>query len=381
MRLTAQFVHDQSSQLVLQCIEDAGYRGYFVGGCVRNAILGEPVHDIDIASSATPDEATTLFVSKGLKVVPTGVEHGTITVVAGGVAHEVTSFRKDVQTDGRRAVVAFSDNISDDARRRDFTMNALYADRNGQVIDPLGGLCDLQSRRVRFIENAEQRIKEDYLRSLRFFRFHAWYGDPEAGLDADALSAIAQNLTGLDGLSAERVGAEMLKLLAAPDPAPAVASMASVGVLAHILPGADPRFLAPLIHAEAGTHPDPVRRLAAIGGVDGATRLRLTRVQSRQLDRLVEASTADMGPAEMGYRFGEPTAIDSMLLRSAMFGVPFDQADIERIQFGALQKLPVGSGDLMPEYEGKELGKRLKEIEKIWIESGFKLTRGDLLRH
>ncbi|MGR3290820.1 MAG: CCA tRNA nucleotidyltransferase, partial [Paracoccaceae bacterium] len=205
-RIAGEWLDNPDTQAVLALLSDAGHQVYFVGGCVRNALLGAPVSDIDIATDATPDRVTRLAESAGLKVIQTGIDHGTVTIVSGAIAHQVTTFRKDITTDGRHAVVAFSDNIVDDARRRDFTMNALYADAGGAVTDPLGGLDDLTHARIRFIDDANARIKEDYLRSLRFFRFHAWYGDPSEGLDAEALAAIAGNLEGLASLSKERVG-------------------------------------------------------------------------------------------------------------------------------------------------------------------------------
>ena len=177
--------------------------------------------------------------------MPTGLAHGTVTVVAGGRPFEVTTFRRDVETFGRRAVVAFSTDLRDDAARRDFTMNALYVRPDGTVVDPLGGLPDLRAGRVRFVGDGAARIAEDYLRILRFFRFHAWYGDPAAGLDPDGLAACAALQDGLARLSRERVGAEVTKLLAAPDPAPAVGPMAAAGILARVLPGADAAALAP----------------------------------------------------------------------------------------------------------------------------------------
>src|SRR5690606_12242514 len=173
------------------------------------------------------------------------------TVIAGHEPHEITTFRRDVETLGRHAVVAFSDRIEEDAARRDFTMNALYSRADGQVLDPLGsGLADLAARHVRFVGNPEDRIREDYLRILRFFRFTAWYGDPAEGPDPDGLAACAEHALGLEGLSRERVGAEIKKLLSAPDPAPAVAAMQATGVLRHVLPGADARAVGPLVHLE-----------------------------------------------------------------------------------------------------------------------------------
>ncbi|MEP1942651.1 MAG: CCA tRNA nucleotidyltransferase, partial [Sulfitobacter sp.] len=204
----APWLTSNSARSVYDAVAAAGHQVFYVGGCVRNALLGAPVSDVDMATSATPEQVIHLSKQAGLKPVPTGIDHGTITVVADGIGYELTTFRRDVQADGRRAVVAFSEDIRDDARRRDFTMNALYADREGVIIDPLGGLDDLRAAKLRFIEDADQRIREDYLRALRYFRFHAWYGNNSEGLDAEALGAIASNLDGLKTLSAERVGAE-----------------------------------------------------------------------------------------------------------------------------------------------------------------------------
>ncbi len=262
-RLTSDWINTSETQAVCAALTDAGAQALFVGGCVRNALIGEPVSDIDIATDALPERVMEATAAAGLKPVPTGIDHGTITVVSGGLPYEVTTFRRDVETDGRRAVVAFSTDVTEDATRRDFTMNALYATPDGDVIDPLGGLQDLHDRLVRFIGNADDRIREDHLRSLRFYRFHAWYGDPERGMDPDALAAIARHLNGLEVLSHERIGAEITKLLGSPDPAPAVASMRQTGVLQRVLPGADDRALAPLVHLTQNR--DPMLRLAALG--------------------------------------------------------------------------------------------------------------------
>lgn len=280
----------------MKMLTDAGYQAYFVGGCVRNALIGTPVNDIDIATDALPEKVMQLAEAAGFRAVPTGIDHGTVTVVSKSIPHEITTYRNDVETDGRRAVVAFSTNITDDARRRDFTMNALYADIDGNVLDPLGGLDDLKARRVRFVDDPNDRITEDYLRTLRFFRFHAWYGDPQAGMDADALAAIASNLERLDTLSRERVGSEFKKLLTARDPAPAVGAMMQAGVLTRLLPGADNQFLAPLVHLDAAFPPDPIRRLAALGGQDVATRLRLSREDARHL-KVLRDQMGDTKPA------------------------------------------------------------------------------------
>ena len=238
VNIDADWLRSQATQKVFALLGDAGHQVFAVGGCVRNSLLNERVRDIDLATDARPERVLGLAKSAGFQAIPTGISHGTVTVLSDGVAFEITTFRRGVETDGRRAVVAFSDRIEDDARRRDFTMNALYADAEGRVHDPLGGLPDLEARRVRFIEDPVQRIREDYLRSLRYFRFHAWYGSAEEGFDPEALDAIARNLDGLAALSRERVGAEVKRMLDASDPAMALAGMRNTGVLAAILPGA-----------------------------------------------------------------------------------------------------------------------------------------------
>nr|WP_235439092.1 CCA tRNA nucleotidyltransferase [Candidatus Rhodobacter lobularis] len=353
------------------------YQVFAVGGCVRNTLLGVPVADVDLSTSARPDQVTAAAELVGLKAIPTGIDHGTITVVSGGIPHEVTTFRRDVATDGRRAVVAFADTIKEDALRRDFTMNALYAQPDGTVEDPLGGLPDLQARRVRFIEDAAQRIREDYLRILRFFRFHAWYGDQSAGLDVDGLAACAANSDGLETLSKERVGTEMLKLLAAPDPAPAVAAMAQAGNLTRILPGADTSALAPLVHLEDRFAPDPIRRLAAIGGQAVPENLRLSKADARKLAQLREAATNTDPPAILGYRLGAEAATDAILVRHALLSEPLPNNLTDQIKRGAQAVFPIKAADLHE--EGPALGAKLRALEASWIASDFTQSKAELL--
>jgi poly(A) polymerase len=381
-RIAGDWIGAPETQAVFDALEAGGYRAFFVGGCVRNALLREKVTDVDISTDAVPEEVIRLAKAAGLNPVPTGIEHGTITVVSGGEGHEVTTFRRDVETDGRRAVVAFSTDIADDARRRDFTMNALYADRTGVVIDPLGlGLADLAARRIRFIEDAEARIREDYLRILRFFRFHAWYGHPEDGIDPETLAPIAMNLAGIDSLSRERVGHEMRRLLEARDPAPSLAAMAACGVLGRVLPGADPRFVAPLVHAEEqlAIKPDAMRRLAALGGEEPAEALKLSKAEARRLDELVKAVASGAQVAELGYRHTEEAAVDAALLRAAFGGVDPDPKATDEARRGAAARFPVAAADLMPRLQGAALGQALKALEADWIASGFALSREDLL--
>lgn len=378
-RISADWLQQDATAAVMRMLGDAGHRALFVGGCVRNVLLGVPVADLDISTDALPDQVIALAKAAGLQAIPTGYEHGTVTIMSGGIPHEVTTFRKDVETDGRRAVVAFSLDVADDARRRDFTMNALYADMNGNVLDPLGGLPDLRARTVRFIEDADQRIKEDYLRSLRFFRFHAWYGDPVRGLDSDALAAISMNLGGLDTLSKERVGSELLKLLTAPDPAPAVAAMEQTGVLTAFLPGANSRALPILIHAEGDEPADPIRRLAVLGGKDIADKLRLRKRDNTRLSTLRNGIESGQKLQELAYREGRDAAVNIALLRAAIFEMPVSEGFQQIAESASQQVFPVTASDLMPDFSGPELGEKLKEIENRWIHSDFELTRSQLL--
>lgn len=378
MRVSGTWLNGQGTQTLMARLEDAGHQVFFVGGCVRNALINQPVEDVDLATDARPETVSYIAETAGFRVVPTGLEHGTVTVIADGRPHEVTTFRRDVETFGRHATVAFSDRIEDDAARRDFTMNALYADRSGRVLDPLGGLPDVQARCVRFVGNAVTRIQEDYLRILRFFRFHALYGDASQGLDADGLAACAELSAGLETISRERIGAEIRKLLAAVDPAPSVAAMAQAGVLSRILPGADHRLLAPLVHLEQGVPPDWLRRLAALGGEDVADRLRLSRAQARELDSLRAAIGNWESPAVLGWRLGLQRGKDAVLLRaSVLLQCPAD-TDMDEVIRGASAQFPIRAADLAP-LSGATLGARLKELEQRWIDSDLRADKSQLL--
>lgn len=379
MKITDDWIRVEGVQTVLHLLTDAGHQGLLVGGCVRNALIGAPVADIDIATDAVPERVIELAKAFGLKVVPTGIDHGTVTIVINSEPHEVTTFRRDVATDGRRATVAYATDIREDAGRRDFTMNALYADADGRIVDPLNGLPDLQARRVRFVGDADARIREDYLRILRFFRFHAWYGDPAEGMDAAAIAACAANSAGIDALSRERIGHEMRRLLAAPDPAPAVAAMQATGVLARILPGADAKTLALLVHLEAPYAPDWLRRLAALGGEGHADALRMSRDEARRFDILRHEIGNCAGAAELAYRYGADLARDITFLRGAIFETPLPSGWENATALGAGAEFPLRAADLMPGLTGPELGARLKQLEARWIASGFKLSREQLL--
>lgn len=380
MRLAGQpWLQHPATQRVCATLTAQGAAAYFVGGCVRNALMGVPVADIDLATDATPEEVLELAKAAGIKAIPTGIDHGTVTLVEGHIPHEVTTFRRDVATDGRRAVVAFSKDIAEDAARRDFTMNALYARPDGALVDPLKGLLDLEHRRVRFIGNAGDRIREDHLRTLRYFRFHAWYGNHDAGFDPEALAAIAENLEGLTKLSKERITSELLKLLAAQDPAPSVAIMRQTGVLGQILPGADDRALAILIHLEGERSPDPVCRLSTLGGSNLQEHLRLSKQQARRHDLLRQCAEGSAGAAEIAYRHDADTAYNALVLRAALLEQPLAKDVEQDIALGSDSCFPVSAQDLMPDLSGSALGTTLKQLEATWIASGFALGRDELL--
>lgn len=365
-----------AAQPVLHALTRAGHQAWPVGGCVRNAVLGLPVTDTDIATDARPEAVIAAANDAGLRAVPTGLDHGTVTLVHDGQGYEVTTLRRDVETDGRHARVAFDADLAQDAARRDFTMNALYAMPDGALMDPLGGLRDLLARRVRFVGDPAARIAEDALRILRFFRFTAQYGDPAIGIDADGLAACAEGQAGLDLLSAERITAELRKLLTAPDPAPAVAAMAQAGILTRLLPGADTRALAPLVHLEQDFSPQWLRRLVVLGG--DPARLRLTRPEARDLPRLRDAVGNMAPPAEVGHLLGEALGRDAMLVRAALLETLLPPDWAKQVARGAQARFPVRAQDLAP-LTGADLGARLRDLKARWITSDFRLSRDDLL--
>lgn len=385
---------DDALQALMSAFEGAGHQIYAVGGCVRDTVLGRPVYDVDLSTDALPDQTTAII--NGLrnqndpwKAVPTGIDHGTITAVApnGSGTFEITTFRKDVETDGRHATVAFSDNIKNDAARRDFTINAFYADRNGDVLDLVGGSADLDARRVRFIGDPVERIQEDYLRILRFFRFTATLSSMKHGIDADGLAACAQHSDGLEGISRERIGAEMTRLVLDADAAPVIGAMEQSGVLMRVLPGASVLTLARLIDletqypAENSTElpTDLATRLASLGCQDVGERLRLSNADTKKIALVLAETGAMTPPHELGFRHGYWPAVHCLLLRWASLLEPFDQTVLDDIRLGAEATFPVRAADLMPELTGKALGDRIKTLETAWINSKYLMTGPELL--
>ena len=378
MRIQADWLTAAHSCVVMDAL---GGQGFFVGGCVRNTLLNVPVADIDVATPLEPDAVQERLQEAGVKTIPTGLQHDTVTAVHQGVPIEITTFRRDVETDGRHAQVAFTREIAQDAARRDFTMNALYADRDGTIIDPLGGLPDLEARSVRFIGDAGDRIREDYLRILRFFRFHAWYGADR--LDSEGLAACAELAEGIETLARERIGWEFRKLLSAVDPAPAVAAMSMSGILARCLEGAVATALAPLVHLEQdhGVKPDWRRRLVALGGQEPTDALRLSRAETRSVQALRDATEHEPDSRIAAYRHGTHAARSAALIRAASTGMPLSP-DLETdLKAGAQAEFPLKPQHLMAcgVQPGPALGEFLRQAEDRWIASGFSLDKDTLL--
>jgi poly(A) polymerase len=378
------------TQTLIAAFDAAGMDFRFVGGVVRDALLGRRVSDIDLATPAAPDAVMRAVSAAGLKAIPTGIAHGTITALVGKRHFEITTLRRDIETDGRHALVAFTGDWREDAARRDFTMNALYADRDGRITDFFGGAADALAGRVRFIGDPDRRIAEDALRILRFFRFHAWYGagNPDPG----GLRACAAHAPMIDRLSGERVRDELLKLLRAPDPVPVWRAMLEAGIVAHIAPAAtrvDDLGRLIVAERELGLAADPLRRLAALVGpaADAAALKSTLKLSNRDTDHLasldalssllVWVESGEFGRALYG---AEPAWLrDAAILAHVRSGRP------EGPVLAALQgfiatwrepRFPLSGADLTARgvASGPDMGVLLKRLEAWWLAAG--LTRG-----
>ena len=395
-RIVLPWASDGAASRVVAALGAGGATVRYVGGCVRDAILGLVPADIDIATPEPPETVMERLAAAGIKVVPTGLAHGTVTAVADRRPFEVTTLREDVETDGRHARVAYTGDWRADAARRDFTMNAIYADPDGSLFDPVGGRADLAAGRVRFVGDAGERIAEDYLRVLRFFRFHARFGKgpPEAA----ALDACRAATAGLSRLSVERVAAETLKLLALDAPLKGLEPMAECGVLAALLPEAvDFARLAGLVRIEADLfRADAVRRLGALLADAAAAEAVGTRLKLSNADRarlvamhgIVPAIAPDMAVRTMRrwlHAVGRETFCDLVLLRWA--------ADPERgndvawrtalaiAESWTPQRLPLNGQDLIAVgvAPGAEMGRRLADMEAWWVNEDFRPGRAACL--
>ncbi|WP_273759296.1 CCA tRNA nucleotidyltransferase [Bartonella sp. ML70XJBT.G] len=394
-------------QTLLRILSLDGEEARIVGGAVRNQLLGQPICDIDIATTCLPQQIITRVEKAGFKAVPTGVAFGTVTVVSQSCSYEVTTLRSDIETDGRHAKVAFGRDWKKDAERRDFTINALYCDAAGRLYDDVGGLNDIASQTVRFIGVAENRIREDYLRILRFFRFFAWYGMGRP--DVEGLKACVRLKDGLHKLSSERIWGEMKKLLAALDPTRALLWMRQSGILTRLFPetekwGID--AIHPLVKTEQalGWKVDPLLRLESLLPPDPvrvhemAQRLRLSHKETTRLKEwaaleMIAQNCSEFFLQKLLYLHGQQPVLDQLSLSIASSYVDASEKsealqkaeDYVRLyqlaQRWQIPTFPVNGKDLIQKgfSKGVLLGKKLKELEMIWIESGFLMDRNALL--
>lgn len=381
----APWLTEPTLQRLFATLLQAGGEGRVAGGAVRNALLGEAVTEVDVATTLSPEQVTTACAAAGMKVHPTGIEHGTVTVVVDHHPFEVTTLRHDVETDGRRAKVKFTDDWDADAQRRDFTMNALYCDAQGTVHDFVGGWPDVQRRRVIFVGDPEQRITEDYLRILRFFRFHARYG--HGAPDPAGLAACTRLKAGLDGLSAERIRQEMFKLMSAPGAVETLKLMAEQGILSQLIPHTEEW------HVLERLGLDPLLRLAVLAQDPRSIpeRWRLSNHEAKRLEALVSLlpPSPALRPAEqraMLYHMGAEAWRDLVQVAWARSDAGSGDAGwkalLELPDRWPIPVLPVSGRDLLAAgmSPGPEIGVMLSRLEDWWVASDFQPSRDELLK-
>ena len=373
----------------------------YVGGCVRNSLWGFDVADIDIATQLTPDDVIAALKAADVKHVPTGYDHGTITAVVDGRPIEITSLRRDVATDGRRAVVAYTEDWAEDAQRRDFTVNALYADAAGKIYDPTGqGLTDAAARKFRFVGVADERVAEDYLRILRYFRFIAWYGGQDK-LDAEALAACRNGSRGIKSLSAERIWSELKKMLRAPDPSRAARIMLDNNILERILPeSSNVEGLSTFIafeRREALRPADPLLRIMAMSARNPlpmallCKRMKMSNAETTRLRGWADDDTGFDPNADERvklaaiYKAGKRLTMDRCLIRAAGEDDPVQSARWMSLVDLALgwtpPVFPLTGKDLQAAgvAPGPAMGKKLDALKALWIRSGFSADKAKLL--
>lgn len=393
VKLTADWLKQPALVRLVAALSVDGTTPRVVGGCVRDAILDRPVTDIDLATPLQPGRVMTALKVAGIKAVPTGFDHGTVTAVVDSAGYEITTLRHDVETDGRRAIVAFTDDWRVDAARRDFTINAMSADLDGTVYDFFGGIGDAQAGIVRFVGDAATRLQEDYLRILRFFRFQAWYGRQ---IPSDAtLHAIETAAPGLDGLAAERIGSELLKWLGAPDPRSSWEMAEQAGVVGRLFGEAVMTSrLNGVVALELanGLSADPLRRLAGLvvkpgpGAGSTASQLRLSKAQERRIAAIAEALPAAAAvksvrdARHLAYRWGIETANDALMLQAA----DYEASDYFRDAFTGwgIPVFPVTGADAkaMGLSAGPRIGAVLRQVETWWLAEDFAPDRTACLK-
>ena len=375
------WLRNPSAQKLSKLYKNFGYQVLFVGGCVRNTILKMPVTDIDLATDAQPEEIIKIAKENNIRFVPTGLAHGTITLIIDNKNYQITTFRTDFDHDGRYAKVEFTESLLLDASRRDLTINALYCNDVGEVIDPLNGLDDIKKQKIKFIGNPNERIKEDNLRILRFFRFQAIYGNKNLEIDSIALEACHNHKSKLAALSKERITSELRKILSAPNPLEVIIKMNETGVLNELFQNVSIDSLEAYLKTEEKfkININWLGRLLSLQVTQEEESLKLTRCEFKFLKQTKSAIENQIHVLEFSYYNGVENGKIYSILQNFRHNIILSKNLLNQINSLATKKFPITAKDLMPEIRGKKLGEALRSLEDRWIKSNFTLSKKDLL--
>ena len=375
------WLRNPSAQKLSKLYKSFGYQVLFVGGCVRNTILKMPVTDIDLATDAQPEEIIKIAKENNIRFVPTGLAHGTITLIIDNKNYQITTFRTDFDHDGRYAKVEFTESLLLDASRRDLTINALYCNHVGEVIDPLNGLDDIKKQKIKFIGNPNERIKEDNLRILRFFRFQAIYGNKNLEIDSIALEACHNHKSKLAALSKERITSELRKILSAPNPLEVIIKMNETGVLNELFQKVSIDSLEAYLKTEEKfkININWLGRLLSLQVTQEEESLKLTRCEFKFLKQTKSAIENQIHVLEFSYYNGVENGKIYSILQNFRHNIILSKNLLNQINSLATKKFPITAKDLMPEIRGKKLGEALRSLEDRWIKSNFTLSKKDLL--
>lgn len=380
-KLENNWLNQPSAQCLSKAFKNYGHQALFVGGCVRNSILKVPVTDIDMATDALPETIIRISKENNFKFIPTGLTHGTITIIIDKIAYQITTFRSDIANDGRHAKVEFTTSLLLDASRRDLTINALYCDSNGKIIDPLNVLKDLNNRIIKFIGDPNKRIAEDYLRILRFFRFQAIYGNELLEINLPALNACREHKSQLATLSKERTTSELRKLFSSNNPTRTIIKMIDTGILNQLFESCSVNSFVSYIKAEKKykIKINWIGRLLSLQGSNIEEVLTLTRRELKMIKYTKKAIKQNMPIFEFSYYNGMEYGIMYLLLQHGMKKTILNKISINKVSSIVTRKFPVTAKDLMPKLKGKKLGDELKKLESQWIKSDFTLNKNQLL--
>ena len=375
------WLRNPSAQKLSKLYKNFGYQVLFVGGCVRNTILKMPVTDIDLATDAQPEEIIKIAKENNIRFVPTGLAHGTITLIIDNTNYQITTFRTDFDHDGRYAKVEFTESLLLDASRRDLTINALYCNHVGEVIDPLNGLDDIKKQKIKFIGNPNERIKEDNLRILRFFRFQAIYGNKNLEIDSIALEACHNHKSKLAALSKERITSELRKILSAPNPLEVIIKMNETGVLNELFQNVSIDSLEAYLKTEEKfkININWLGRLLSLQVTQEEESLKLTRCEFKFLKQTKSAIENQIHVLEFSYYNGVENGKIYSILQNFRHNIILSKNLLNQINSLATKKFPITAKDLMPEISGKKLGEALRSLEDRWIKSNFTLSKKELL--